>query len=145
MNVGTVLRSASSSVVGAGGTTLDVALVSSSLPGGGGGSAVVTLRSGDCEGRGEACLGCYDCNGRREADERARASVSTRPAVSMVAVKREVLVELERIEELAGWAVDEDDEDVAAVCERAFSGDIAMWQQALEWWSAWAPSRGREG
>jgi hypothetical protein len=28
-----------------------------------------------CDGRGEACLGCYDCNGRREQVEGARGTV----------------------------------------------------------------------
>lgn len=28
-----------------------------------------------CDGRGDSCLGCYDCNGGRERDERARSTL----------------------------------------------------------------------
>lgn len=58
-----------------------------------------------------------------------------------VARKSEAAVELERIEELGTWALEDGDSDVLAVCEAAFSGDIAAWNEALDWWRAWSLSR----
>ncbi len=61
--------------------------------------------------------------------------------MSAVAREREVADELLRIEQLADWAAEDGDPDVLSVCEMAFAGDVAMWQQALEWWTAWSTSR----
>lgn len=60
---------------------------------------------------------------------------------TVVARKSEVAVELERIEELGSWALEDGDSDVLAVCEAAFSGDIAAWNEALDWWRAWSRCR----
>lgn len=61
---------------------------------------------------------------------------------SALAVKRQVVEELERIEQLGTWAAEDGDSDVLAICDAAFAGDIAAWNEALEWWSAWARTHG---
>lgn len=52
--------------------------------------------------------------------------------------EREVVAELQRIEQLGTWAAEDGDSDVLAVCDAAFAGDISAWREALEWWSVWA-------
>lgn len=55
--------------------------------------------------------------------------------------EREVVRELERIEELAGWALEDGDSDVLAICDQALGGDVAMWKEALIWWPVWSAAR----
>lgn len=61
---------------------------------------------------------------------------------SATARKREVADELERIEQLANWAMEDDDPDVLGVCEAAFGGDVTAWSEALIWWPEWARTHG---
>lgn len=63
---------------------------------------------------------------------------------SAIAVKREVVCELERIEQLGTWALEDGDSDVLAICDAAFTGDVAAWNEALEWWGVWNRTRVEE-
>lgn len=53
----------------------------------------------------------------------------------MIALAR---TDQEKVAELACWALAEGDDDILRVCSRALSGDVAMHEEAVSWWGAWA-------